>query len=139
MQPFSDPIEFTWAFLGISGKKSHILKKSQELKSTADDKLSYLIKDEQAFGKIICSAKALDETNLLTGKPCEFEIVPKGKFMMFTWIRQNEVNVIQRNVSSLYILWLIEIKSALLASQKIHAAVLMSEYAKPSLPMCLMH
>ena len=43
----------------------------------AEDQLSYFIKDEQAFGKIVCSAKTLDE-NLLEGNPCEFEVVPKG-------------------------------------------------------------
>ena len=48
----------------------------------AEDQLSYFIKDEQAFGKIVCSAKTLDE-NLLEGNPCEFEVVPKGNQNFF--------------------------------------------------------
>ena len=48
----------------------------------AEDQLSYFIKDEQAFGKIVCSAKTLDE-NLLEGNPCEFEVVPKGNQKFF--------------------------------------------------------
>ena len=48
----------------------------------AEDQLSYFIKDEQAFGKIVCSAKTLDE-NLLEGNPCEFEVVPKGNQTYF--------------------------------------------------------
>ena len=51
------------------------------------DKFDYKVKDEKAFGKIICSAKSpvitetsQDESSLNgTEKPCIFEIIPKGK------------------------------------------------------------
>ena len=50
------------------------------------DKFTYKIKDEKAFGKIICSTKSSllmgnfqDESLNGTEKPCIFEIVPKGK------------------------------------------------------------
>ena len=43
------------------------------------DKYDYKVKDEKAFGKIICSANSQeDESTLNTEKPCIFEIVPKG-------------------------------------------------------------
>ena len=75
-------------YSGISGhsKNEHLKTSSQEQKNmmadAAEDQLSYFIKDEQAFGKIVCSAKTLDE-NLLEGNPCEFEVVPKGNQTYF--------------------------------------------------------
>ena len=52
MQPFSDPLEFTWEFLSVSTKKRQVLKTSTEFRNIETDKLSYIIKDEQAFGKV---------------------------------------------------------------------------------------
>ena len=51
------------------------------------DKFDYKVKDEKAFGKIICSARSpiltgkfQDESSLNgTDKPCIFEIIPKGR------------------------------------------------------------
>ena len=80
MQPFSDPLEFTWEFLSVSTKKRQVLKTSTEFRNIETDKLSYIIKDEQAFGKVFCAAKTLDYQTSLDGKPCEFDIVPKGEF-----------------------------------------------------------
>ena len=48
------------------------------------DKYDYKVKDEKAFGKIICSANSQeDESSLNTEKPCIFEIVPKGMSIKF--------------------------------------------------------
>ena len=48
------------------------------------DKYDYKVKDEKAFGKIICSANSQeDESTLNTEKPCIFEIVPKGMTIKF--------------------------------------------------------
>ena len=53
------------------------------------DKYDYKVKDEKAFGKIICSANSQeDESTLNTEKPCIFEIIPKGmtiKFQKVLW------------------------------------------------------
>ena len=55
------------------------------------DKYDYKVKDEKAFGKIICSANSQeDESTLNTEKPCIFEIVPKGTTIKFQHLLCND-------------------------------------------------
>ena len=72
------------------------------------DKFNYKVKDEKAFGKIICSAKSSllmgkfqDESLNGTEKPCIFEIVPKGEYELWVLMRDKK-NHMYRNPNFLF-------------------------------------
>ena len=83
--PYPDdqkPLTFEWKLERPSKttpeKDTEIIRTLSESVSS-EDKFQYFVRNRQAFGQIICTARSVLQTDVKgTEKPCFFEIVPKG-------------------------------------------------------------
>ena len=89
MTPYPDeqkPLTFEWKFQGqqenSASVDSNIIRTLSE-SASLEDKFQYYVRNREAFGQIICTARSVLQTDVKgTEKPCFFEIVPKGIFFV---------------------------------------------------------
>ena len=87
MTPYPDeqkPLTFEWKFQGqqenSASVDSNIIRTLSE-SASLEDKFQYYVRNREAFGQIICTARSVLQTDVKgTEKPCFFEVVPKGIF-----------------------------------------------------------